>query len=139
MPNQLFRFKLSYYFLILLGLLSLATSIVIWQLPLAYLYRDLLLLLTLAVSTYIAYRYILYKHRYAMTALERLSNGCWRIHTRQGMFVMKKPLGNSIISPWLMILRFNITNQHRLLTAIIFKDSLLDDEFRKLLVLVRMG
>lgn len=97
------------------------------------------LIIMIAVSIYLAHifiRYILLKSQYSIIRLQLLSNDHWNIHTPTKCFVAQLR-GDSTVTNSISILRFRINDNGKTISCVIFRDSLINREYRELLVCLR--
>jgi hypothetical protein len=80
--------------------------------------------------------YGVYCCHYPVESLRRLTDGSWLVQTKQGIYAATLQ-GESIVTGYVSILCFQLKDSKRLLTSIVFPDSLRSDYYRRLLVTIR--
>jgi hypothetical protein len=131
MHSPVFNLKPSKPYTILLVMVFVASLLMIAMLPIGIFFKCGLLAVT------VAYGVRLRRHD-AILALQREPDGKWRLSTA-GLMHRAVLLGDSIVMPWLSVLRFKVPGKRRPLSCVITGDSLGPEQYQRLRVWVRMG
>ena len=135
MPKIDINLKPSKCFLALTLLTVAACYYIIYTLPVLKVYKTLLWLLTTRYLWRISREWILLKSGHSIYRLILDQDG-WALHTRLG--VLRADLcGESTVTQWVSILRFQIREGAYKRSCVIFRDMLTGDDYRRLLVLLR--
>jgi hypothetical protein len=129
MQNHVFKLQASklHGFLIVI---TIFTTILIW------LCLSLSLVLKIAgIIFLLAYGIHLFRNRQPIKTIKY--NGEWSIE-RNNILTEASLQGDSIVTGYVSILRFRIVGSRRTLSCVIFRDALQMDEYRQLLVILRM-
>ena len=123
----------SFVFKLLTLLMILATLFVTYWIEIPISLRCLLVAITLW------YGYLIYMQEPAsrVSSLDRLRPGEWMLTMRHEKWVGRLR-GDSLMTPWLMVLRFKVVHQRRPLSLVLFKDTLTPEVFRRLLVTIKL-
>jgi hypothetical protein len=98
-----------------------------------------LLLIVLLVLIYARYQgYGVDRHNQVIEAKIKESGYC-RIKLANGEWVTANLRQDSVLTPWLILLRFNIRNRWRRPVMVLFQDALPDTELRQLRILLKHG
>lgn len=132
MPNHEFKILPSRQYGLLISLIIIASFILVIGLPLQLVIKFSLCLFLLV------YGYTLLKHRNTLTALHYIGKGRWLISSNNQ--VRSASLrGDTTVTARVSVLRFRIDNQIWPKSYVIFRDALAPDQYRKLIVIMRMG
>jgi len=117
----------------MLGSLAVMNLAILWLLPLSGGFKMALLLLYGAYTAYLLNEH--YVHN--ICRLKRREDGTWCWSNAKGTYEgALDPL--SVLTPWVSLLRFNQHLTKKRMFCVIFRDSLPEDHYRRLLVVLRM-
>ncbi len=133
-----FRLKSSKQYLLLFALLVLASIAIVLSLTLALWLKLIGIILIAAYGIFILIDVGLRWSPRSIIALRRHPDGMWLLQTPEKHYEGALR-GDSTVTQWISVLRFQIPQQYKPKTCIIFRDSLEPDEYRRLLVILRMG
>lgn len=85
----------------------------------------------------ILWQYVLLRNRNSIIKMKRQEDGQWLIHTNSGKYETQL-CGDSTVTAMVSILRFRSPKSFWRKTAIVFRDSLTKEQYRELLVTLRM-
>jgi hypothetical protein len=125
------------YFRWLLGLYVL-TSLIILFAPLAWFYR--LVLLSLLIPTGVVQLRDLSQYRpHQVVEATIKSSGRSKVTLGNGRRVKAKLRTDSVVNPWIILLRFDLEQFWRPATMVLFEDALPREQARRLRVLLNHG
>lgn len=131
------KIKCSRQFLTLLSLTLFGSVIIIFTLPLLVLQKIGLLVIAFFYGGFLIWQHGLLLSKYSIVALSLNSDG-WQIQKNSSSKKISAELcGSSTITSLVCVLRFNLLNQKRKCSFILFRDSLLPGLYRKLLFNIR--
>ena len=136
MQTSEFNLHPSRVYGLFLAAMILGSTIVILTLPFAFWLRTLILAALLVYGALVFNRHVLLRSSDSILRLRKLNRESWQLTTREGA-VDANLRGDSTVTAFVSVLRFETVNGERLLTCIIFKDSLPADAYRQLVVCVR--
>lgn len=122
-------------FILLISLLILSILILIF-LPIHFIIKCLAILFTTIYGCFILRRHVLLTDKAAIIAIRKLSDGRWLLHTRKQTYEAEL-CGESTITSFVSVLLFRVAKHFNQRVCILFKDSLLSDEYRKLVVTLK--
>jgi hypothetical protein len=133
-----FKLQPSKYYLLLISLVLIASAIIIATISIPIWSKLLVLCALTSYGGYIVWRYVLLKSKYSIRSLRRHSNASWSLYTHQHIYSAELR-GDSTVTSVIAILRFQRANTFFPLSAVVFKDSLAVEEYRRLKVLVQVA
>jgi hypothetical protein len=133
-----FKFYPSRFYCFFLGATLLASVLIAATLPIHNGIKSLLLAALTLYGVYLFRRFALLKAASSITSIKQLDNNQWQLFTRSGVFTATLR-GDSMVTPYIAILRFDLIEKKQLLVSFLFKDSFRDDDYRRLVGMVRMG
>ena len=137
MLNLDFQLKPSRLYFSLHLITMLISIALVLYLPILWLLKLILLSILIGYGTYLICHYGLLRHPDSITQIRRLSDGCWLLHTSRKIYEAR--LCNfSTATCFVSILRFYPSGHRWPTSCIIFPDSLNQDLYRQLLVVLRM-
>lgn len=136
MLNHVFSFKPSRLYLFLLGLSYILSVVVFLYINVFWVFKIILLALTTLYSYSVLKQQGLLQHDEAILCLTK-DNKYWLVKTKQGEH-QAELLGDSTVSSFASLLRLKSLQTNQIYTTLIFPDSLEFDQYRKLLVVLRM-
>lgn len=128
-----FQLKPSRFYLMVMVLVFLASAVMLSLLAIAPLYKFLLLLVLVSYGVQLVWRFALLRDKHSVIALKKVDQDEWQVTNRAGV-MLTKLRGDSTVTQWVAILRFDIKGQRKPLVSIIWRDSLPADQFRQLIV-----
>ncbi|HEX4044738.1 MAG TPA: protein YgfX [Gammaproteobacteria bacterium] len=146
--NHEFILKPSRQYCIFFALLVGLSLIIFISLPLAWLTKGMGLFIQGSYSSYLFWRYVSLKSSRSIIGIKKQSDTHWLLIMPNGSYSAKLR-GDSTITRWVSILRFNLMNNNDKannkeekyifwpVTCVIFRDSLATDYYRKCVVLLR--
>ena len=137
MQERAFNFKPSKYYLILLTIILLTSMAIAGSLPMRMEFRLLGWMFVFVYGGMMIWRYGLLRSKHSILSLSYQSDGRWHLHTKNAVYVAQLR-GDSTVTHLVAILRFQVTNQYWPQSCLVFRDSLERDEYRRLLVVLRM-
>lgn len=137
MQDHKFILKPSKFYCSFLAVALLASFLVIILIHANIWIKLLVAVLLGFYGSYTYLRYALLKTRDSIIALQSTSSGKWQVTTNAGV-VSGEVKGDSVVTPFLSILRFNVERKRSSLSCIILRDSLDNDDYRRLVALLRM-
>jgi hypothetical protein len=136
MLNQEYQFKTSKIFTTILISLMLMSSIICLIEPFALSMKLVLLLLTCVYGGWILWNTILMRGAFSMSAL-RFKGDEWFVLTRQ-QWLPATLRGDSLVTTWVCILRFNIPGQLKPLSCVVWQDAVVGGSYKQLMVCLKM-
>lgn len=136
MQDREFKLKPSKLHCILFSIMWISSLLIILCLPLSMAILVGSAFLFSIYGAYIFRRTLLLKHNESIISLRSLHDGNWLLHLL-GKEVRGVLRGDSTITAFVAVLRFQVDNQRLPLTCMVFKDSLERDQYRQLLVIVK--
>ncbi len=127
--------QVSAYFKLLISIVVFGSLVIIFTLPANILLR---LFLVISVSIYavcVFYSNCLLKSNSAVKRLLFNEDG-WHISCRNKQLHVELR-GESTVTSWVSILRFQELNKRQKYTSVIFRDAMNQEEYRRLIVLLR--
>lgn len=114
------------------------SAVIIVLLPFAGWLKILLLALLLGYGFFLMLKFALLRTAFSVTALEKMDAKRWQLQMRAGKFdaILR---GDSTVTTLVSVLRFDVSGQKFPLVAIVFRDSLPADDYRRLVATIRMG
>lgn len=136
MQDREFKLKPSKLHCIGFSILWISSLLIILCLPISLMISVSGAFLFCVYSAYQFWRTLLLKHRESIISLRSLSDGNWLLNlaNKEEKGILR---GDSTITPFVAVLRFQIDNRRLPLTCLVFKDSLERDQYRQLLVIVK--
>jgi hypothetical protein len=136
MLNLDFKLRPSKYYLILITGVILMTEIILFSLSWKAIFLGGLLILI--YGGHLIAKEGLMLTQAAIIGFKRQNNNQWLLYTQKS--VLEGTLrGDSTVTTWVSVLRFNVSGHFWPVSCVIFNDALASDSYRKLLVAVRMG
>lgn len=126
------QLRVSKQFLLLFGAIIISCALIILYLPIALILKIFLWLLTIGYSVPIFYRDILLRSPKSIKKII-MHYPDWSIQIGDQMHKVIVR-GDSTVTSKLSILRFNTLEKKFKCSSIVFKDAMLADEYRQLLV-----
>jgi toxin CptA len=138
MHNHEFKFSPSLIYCIFLAATIFASVIIAFVLPFAQWQCALLAAVLITYGVSIFWRFALMKAETSVTAIRKNDGGSWLLTTRGG--TMEAALrGDSTVTNFISILRFDVPGKKRPIASIIFRDSMSADDYRRLVGALRMS
>lgn len=97
-----------------------------------------LMVCLLAYAFSVIWRHVLFKSKLAVTSVEKMADTYWQVTTNTGVFIVSLR-GDSVISPFLSVLRFDSERHKRPLACVLCRDSLAKDGYRRFVAVARMS
>lgn len=136
MLDQEFKLKPSrHYLMLMLAILIISLNILL-LLPTVYWMKMIGFVLLVAYGFSILWQYVLLRNRNSIIAIKKQSDGHWLVRTNQYHYEVEL-CGDSVVTGLVSILRFRSPKSFWRKTAIIFRDSLGDEQYRRLLVVLK--
>jgi hypothetical protein len=95
-------------------------------------------LLLLSYGGYLFWYQGLLQGKQVITALQPMGDHRWLV-SQSEQKVEATLLGDSTVTNWVAILRFRLLNRRRAVSCVVFKDALKPEQYRQLLVILRLG
>lgn len=127
----------SKIFILCLILLAFASMVLVFCLSIKWPYRYSLIFIILFYVIDNIYNYGLLSGRNAIVRLQLLKEDDWQLTTQQGIFLAKLH-SVSMINSFMMVLLFKLEKKRLLRTSVIVRDSINKENYRDLLVYLRM-
>lgn len=128
MHNRDFKLQYSTQYLTLVGLFVLSSAVILLSLTLSWWLKLCLLLVLCAYGIYIVRYPMLCTLRYAQ-------NKQWLLQTAETTHTATLS-GDSTVTQWFAVLRFRVAGSRLPRTCLIFRDSLPQGDYRRLLVVL---
>ena len=138
MHSQEFRLHASRHYLILLGIVFFLSASIIFMLPLYLLVKFSIFVVLFIYMGWITQRFCLLKLDSSIIVLRFISGNKWLLITRQGD-INAELLGDSTVTRWVSVLRFRVDGHRFPQSSIVFRDSLPEGVYRKLIVIANAG
>lgn len=132
-----FKLKLSKHYLILMLTIFLVSIDIVFMLPIPLWIKVLASLLVAIYGVSVIWQYVLLRSRNSIISIRRQSDGTWLLQTNRNKYTADL-CGDSTVTALISILRFREPKNFWRRTAIIFRDSLGVEQYRKLLVALKM-
>ena len=133
-----FKFKPSKQYLILLLITVFSSTVVVVCLPVSFWVKLLLLGLLCLYGANIIWKFGLLRSKTAVLGVILQSEGLWHIYIGKQSYPAKL-MGNSTVTGFVSILRFQVLGSFWPKSCVVFSDSVDSDHYRQLLVLLRMS
>lgn len=138
MLDLAFRLKPSKNYILFMLTVLVLSIIIILVLPFDLGIKCLGLLLSCGYGSYVVRQFGLLQNKHSITAIQRQNDGCWILHTNKKTYHAKLS-GDSTVTSLVSILRFRIPSRLFKKTCIILSDSLHPDDYRRLLIALKMN
>ncbi|HTM63385.1 MAG TPA: protein YgfX [Gammaproteobacteria bacterium] len=138
MQNHEFNLHSSRIYGSFLVAMLLGSAIIVLTLPLAIWLRTLILSALIVYGALVFNRHVLLRASDSIIRLCRLDRERWQLTTRAGA-VDANLRGDSTVTAFVSVLRFEDVSGKRLLPCIIFRDSMTADKYRQLISNIRAG
>jgi hypothetical protein len=138
MSEHVFKLFPSKLYLLLIGTAIFASLLIVLCLSVSFWIKLPGFLLLLIYGVYLFWSRGLLRGKYAVTALDYAGDKRWRIY-RENQQVDAELLGDSTVTGWVSVLRFRVRGQRWPVSCVVFKDALLADQYRQLLVVLKNG
>lgn len=137
MQNLEFKLKRSLVYMVFLDAVLLASAIIIWMLPLDLGVRVLLFAVLAFYSATILWRFALLQAKLSVLGFKKLEGKRWQVTLGSGVKegVLR---GDSTVTNFVSVLRFDLHGMRRPVTAMVFRDSLSADDYRRMVGVIRM-
>lgn len=119
------------------GILLLSIAI-IWSWPIFWGYRGLTVILVIVYGGFIMRQFVLLINNRSIKAIHYQNDRQWLVHTNAGDY-FAKVLGSSTVTNLVSVLRFKVMGKQKVYSCVIFFDSLSTEDYRRLVVQLRMG
>ena len=139
MPYQDFDLKPSQQFIFLIMTVLIGSLTITVLLPLNYPLKLPLFLLVLGYGSWLLWQYGLLKSRQAIQQVRLYKSGHWQLRNQQQIIRYANLTGDSTITRWVSVLRFQVSENPRMRSCIIFSDALRQEEYRQLRVSMRFS
>lgn len=136
MQNTDIHLKPSKQFILLIILIVMGGLVIIFSLQCGYWVKALLIIFVLIYGLQIFKSFGLYMGMNAIKGLRQIGDNNWLLLANQRE-IIGKLTGESTVTSQLCVLRFIIPGERSKLSCIIFKDSLDQEQYRRLLVWLR--
>lgn len=136
MRIQDFKCKISKSFFIITAILLCSSLFIVLTQPLGWAARFALIAILAVYGGYIVWRHVLLQGRMAVNRLIYQGHGRWQISTPHQSYTAELR-GDSTVTAWVSILRFNIPERRFPVSVTVFRDSFVKDEYRRLIVLLK--
>lgn len=110
-------------------IITLSTTLII---------KCLLIAIVTLYTAWLTWRFILLGSLASLIGIKSIESDQWLIHTpyQNNQAIL---CGDSVVTAWIMILRFKIPGKFCGCSCVLFRDSLSSKAYRRLLVKLRMG
>ena len=116
----------------------IGSGVIVVLLPRAWWLRCILFALLIGYGAVIFWRFVLLKSKDSIIRLKNLGEKRWQVTTNSDVFESLLR-GDSTVTPVVSILRVDRPGRRLPLVSIIFRDSLPEGEYRRLIGMLRMG
>lgn len=124
-------------YIVFLDAMLLASAVITWLLPLDLAVRILLFAALVIYSTTLLWRFALLKAKLSVLGFKKLEGKRWQVTL--GACVKEGVLrGDSTVTNLVSVLRFDLHGIRRPVTAMVFRDSLSADDYRRMVGVIRM-
>lgn len=138
MPDQNFKLKPSYQYLLFLSLVLLVSFVIIFRLEMVLWMRALLLAILTFYGVTLLYHTVFLRGQNSVKALRKLEDGKWLLtFSEEGSQKVAELANDSVVTGLIAILRFKLPDKKWPISCIIFMDSLPPDQFRQLRILIK--
>lgn len=138
MPKIHIKLETSKQFCLLLMTVVLASLNIIFLLKLAIIYKLFIVLSTLAYAGIIAHQFVFLRAKRALVNLISIESNELKLIDLKGKIIQARLRGDSTVSRWVSILRFDIPGERFAKTCIIFRDAIPANDYRQLLVYLKI-
>jgi hypothetical protein len=73
----------------------------------------------------------------AVRALYRIDTRVWNLDINKKKYIAYLK-SDSLLTPWLMVLRFRVAHQYWPISLVLFRDSFDQDDFRRLFITIKL-
>lgn len=136
MLNREFYLQPSKTFLLLMMVCFVAAAVIVLTSSFICIIKIMLLIMLITYVFYIGSRYVLLRSSKSILIIKRHSDGHWQLNTSHHE-TFAWLIGDSTVTRFVCVLRFKFPGHFFLTSSIIFFDSLSNDEYRRLLMLLR--
>lgn len=133
--NPIFDFRVSRFYVCFMAAALLGSGVMIVLLPIHFIFKLMLGVGLVAYSYLIFKRDILLRDKLSVKSIKKLEEGQWQIATPSGIFESALR-GDSLVTNLVSILRFEVKG--KVISSVLFRDSLKDDNYRRLIGTIRM-
>ncbi len=138
MQNLNFKLHRSWQMISLILVIFLASIGVIISLPALALEKYLAIFIIMSYGSYLIWRYGLLNHSDSILQIECGSEGEWRIQTQDNLYQAKLNR-DCIVTSLILLMRFHVSGKFFPLTTIILRNSLKEDDYRRLVLAIKFS
>jgi hypothetical protein len=135
--NSEFILKPSRQFFMLQLVAWVSSILITCTLPVHGVIKLMLILVVSSYCGFMVWRYGLLRGKSVVLALKHREDNFWQLREHDATY-QAELMGNSTVTPWVTVLQFRLPNQILRKHCVIFRDSLIPDRYRQLMVTVRM-
>lgn len=137
MLNREFNLKPSIQYTALLSAILFLSILIIISLTLETWIKYCAIIFVGVYGAYLFWRFALLRSRNAILSIKLLNDGSWQLYTRDKIYTAKLS-GDSTATNLISVLRFRTDKHYWPKSCLIFRDSLEYEQYRRLLVALRM-
>lgn len=139
MRDQEFKLIPSKLYLVMMSMLLGSSALILLCLPISIWMKlaGMILLTIYAIVAMQRYAYLSSRQSIKAIQFDRTLKR-WMVYTNADTYSTTL-CGDSILTTWVMVLRFRLPNRWWPISCLIFKDSLTSQQFRELAILLRHG
>lgn len=138
MPNQDFNLRVSLYFLIVATILLAGSLILVWLQPMGWALKLVCTTIIAVYGGYIVQHHVLLQGKQAVYRLNYQGEGRWEVYMANQPYSAELR-GDSTVTTWVSVLRFQVAGRRFPISTVVFRDSFMQDEYRRLVVLLKFA
>lgn len=138
MLDREFKFKPSQRYITLLLSVVVISVIIMLFLPCTLWIKLIGLIGISTYGGYVLWRYGWLRSQHSILGIKQHPDDSWSLYTPDEIYAATL-CGDSTVTSVVSALRFQVSGQWRQRSCIIFRDSLEQDQYRRLLVVLKMG
>lgn len=136
MPDPDFKLKPSRQYAALLLITLFISAGIVMALSFALWMKGIAVLAIALYGWHLLWAVALMHGKFSVTRFKRLDDGRWSLHTPGGIYDADL-LGDTTVTNVVSVLRFQVPNRRLPLSSVVFKDALINRDYRQLLVVLR--
>ncbi len=120
-----------------LGVLATASLVSLAITPLADLVRSLVAIVAFAISAYAVWRHALNRSGGSVVSIQLMPEGMCVLEKSSGECIDATILPDSVAWPWMLLLRFEVSETRWPVVVLILRDRMTDSDWRRLSIWLR--
>ena len=121
-----------------MAIIFIAAAVMMMSLSFSLIYKLIGLALIILYGAQTLWRYGFLRDTKSVQSIQMIEDKKWRVSFRN-VVMTGELLGDSTVTSYLSVLRFKFDDRRYPVSCIVFRDSLPKDQYRDLIVTIRMG